>query len=90
MASADKPLDRRPSLDQSTETEPTRPYIYAPLLTEYPARVICPNCHAQVLTRTTHENGFLTWLFASGLFLLGFSYYLFVLKVCKFILILLF
>ena len=64
-------IDRRKSLDQSTETEPTRPYIYTPLLTEFPARVICPNCHAQVLTRTTYETGFLTWLFASGFFLLG-------------------
>jgi hypothetical protein len=74
MASIDKAedfLQQCQSHDQGTETEPTRPYIYAPLLSEYPARVICPNCHAQVLTRCTYFSGFLTWVFATGLFLFG-------------------
>ena len=65
-------MERKKSIDQSTETEPTKPYIYTPLLSEYPARVICPNCHAQVLTRCTHESGFLTWMFATSLFLFGY------------------
>lgn len=62
---------RRPSVNIGTGTEPCRPYICPPVLTEYPARVICPNCHAQVLTRTQYVNGFLTWACATGLFLLG-------------------
>ena len=67
MASPDNKSEdfsqRSQSHDQGTETEPTRPYIYTPLLSEYPARVICPNCHAQVLTRCKSYSGLLTWVF---------------------------
>lgn len=39
---------------------------------ESPIQLRCPNCHKDVITRTSYEPGMLTWLAVGLMFILGF------------------
>ena len=59
---------------QTTSVQTDQPTVVAytqPFLGDCPAHVVCPTCHANVITRVTPINGIMTWLFAFSLFLLG-------------------
>ena len=48
-------------------------YVGAPVFipSEFPMQCVCPHCRQQIITRTTKENGLLTWLCIGGLCLIG-------------------
>lgn len=45
-------------------------------VSEYPFQGACPNCRAQISTRTVPKNGLLTWLLCVGLTLIGYNLFL--------------
>ena len=42
-----------------------------PRFDEYQQSLVCPNCRANIVTRTVYKNGLLTWISAGVMFLLG-------------------
>ena len=37
----------------------------------YPALITCPQCHAQVTTSVSYQNGLMVWLMVGGMILVG-------------------
>ncbi|PAV87863.1 hypothetical protein WR25_25782 [Diploscapter pachys] len=42
-----------------------------PRFDEYQQSLVCPNCRANIVTRTVYKNGLLTWISAGVMFMLG-------------------
>eukprot|EP00112_Aurelia_sp_Birch-Aquarium-sp1_P019211 Seg471.3 transcript_id=Seg471.3/GoldUCD/mRNA.D3Y31 product="Lipopolysaccharide-induced tumor necrosis factor-alpha factor" protein_id=Seg471.3/GoldUCD/D3Y31 len=38
---------------------------------QYPVLITCPQCHAQVTTSVTYQNGLMVWLMVGGMLLVG-------------------